>query len=323
MWPVCIWESKHIYSRFMHLRRVVTSKLFYPKYRLVHPEFYLLSFSKQIFSGSKYPINVMFDFKNRSTGCDIYRIVQCSRGSTGMQVMPRRQNGPGQKLRTLDLEAGSVTMHVPSDTGIWTTCWRKTGLATRMTTLLSRWLFLTMVKCPQSVRSSVSPLHLSYLMIIQTHLNIMNQSGVPKSIRFMISRYICIRYTYSVGVDTPVENKSIWSTKKHFCGGFVLHRSIRTRLTVFGLSESIRCTETLLYWGLLYRGAYASCSVKRIDRSSTGIGIIKRKPWLGVAFRDRTACRQWSVCSVCSYRALPHDIPKAGRSTRLLWGGHK
>ena len=41
---------------------------FLPKHRLGHPENYLFSLSKQIFSGSKYPKNILFKFENRSTG---------------------------------------------------------------------------------------------------------------------------------------------------------------------------------------------------------------------------------------------------------------
>ena len=38
-----------------------------PRYRLAHPENYLFSLSKKIFSGSKYPKNIKFNFEKRST----------------------------------------------------------------------------------------------------------------------------------------------------------------------------------------------------------------------------------------------------------------
>ena len=41
--------------------------LFQPKYRLSHPENYLFSSSNKIFSGSKYPKNILFNFEKRST----------------------------------------------------------------------------------------------------------------------------------------------------------------------------------------------------------------------------------------------------------------
>ena len=44
--------------------------LFYPKYRLVHPENYLFVLSMKIFSGSKYPKMNLFNFEKRSTGPD-------------------------------------------------------------------------------------------------------------------------------------------------------------------------------------------------------------------------------------------------------------
>ena len=40
--------------------------LFWPKYRLAHPEIYLFSLPV-FFSGSKYPKNILFTFENRST----------------------------------------------------------------------------------------------------------------------------------------------------------------------------------------------------------------------------------------------------------------
>ena len=40
--------------------------LFKPKYRLGHPENHLLSLSKKMLSGSKYPKNVLFNFENRT-----------------------------------------------------------------------------------------------------------------------------------------------------------------------------------------------------------------------------------------------------------------
>ena len=42
--------------------------IFWPKYRLAHPENYLFSLSKNIFSGSKYPKKILFNFEKRSTG---------------------------------------------------------------------------------------------------------------------------------------------------------------------------------------------------------------------------------------------------------------
>ena len=42
--------------------------LFKPKYQLGHPENYLFSLSKDIFSGSEYPRTFLFNFENRSTG---------------------------------------------------------------------------------------------------------------------------------------------------------------------------------------------------------------------------------------------------------------
>ena len=41
---------------------------FWTKYRLGHPENYLFLLSKNIFSGSKYPKNIKFNFENRRTG---------------------------------------------------------------------------------------------------------------------------------------------------------------------------------------------------------------------------------------------------------------
>ena len=41
--------------------------LFQPKYRLGHPENYLFSLFKKIFSGSKYPKNILFNFEKRCT----------------------------------------------------------------------------------------------------------------------------------------------------------------------------------------------------------------------------------------------------------------
>ena len=44
--------------------------LFWLKYRLGHPENYLLSLSSKLFSGSKYPKNSIFNFENRSIASD-------------------------------------------------------------------------------------------------------------------------------------------------------------------------------------------------------------------------------------------------------------
>ena len=41
--------------------------IFWPKYRSTHPENYLFSLCKQMFSGSKYPKNILFNFEKRST----------------------------------------------------------------------------------------------------------------------------------------------------------------------------------------------------------------------------------------------------------------
>ena len=43
------------------------AKFFSPKYRLGHPENYLCLLSKKIFSGSKYPKNILFNFEKGST----------------------------------------------------------------------------------------------------------------------------------------------------------------------------------------------------------------------------------------------------------------
>ena len=40
---------------------------FHPNYRLAHPENYLFLLSKKIFSGSKYPKNILFTFEKGST----------------------------------------------------------------------------------------------------------------------------------------------------------------------------------------------------------------------------------------------------------------
>ena len=45
--------------------------LFKPKYRSGHTENYLFSLSKNIFSGWKYPKNILFEFENRSTDEDV------------------------------------------------------------------------------------------------------------------------------------------------------------------------------------------------------------------------------------------------------------
>ena len=47
-----------------------TVVIFGPKYQSTHPENYLFSLSKKIFSGSKYPKNSFFNFEKRSTGLE-------------------------------------------------------------------------------------------------------------------------------------------------------------------------------------------------------------------------------------------------------------
>ena len=42
---------------------------FWPNHRLGHPENYLFSLSKKIFSGSKYPKIKLFNVEKGSTGC--------------------------------------------------------------------------------------------------------------------------------------------------------------------------------------------------------------------------------------------------------------
>ena len=43
--------------------------LFWPKHRSDHPENYLFSLSKKMFSGSKYVKDILFYFEKRSTVC--------------------------------------------------------------------------------------------------------------------------------------------------------------------------------------------------------------------------------------------------------------
>ena len=52
----------------LHWIRAVV--IFWPKYRLAHPENDLFSLSNNIFSGSKYPKNISFNFEKRSTGSE-------------------------------------------------------------------------------------------------------------------------------------------------------------------------------------------------------------------------------------------------------------
>ena len=48
--------------------RYAPAIFYYPKYRIGHPENYLFSLSKKIFSGPKYPTNILRNFDNRSIG---------------------------------------------------------------------------------------------------------------------------------------------------------------------------------------------------------------------------------------------------------------
>ena len=43
---------------------------FWPNYRLAHPKNYLFLLSRKMFSGSKYPKNILFNFEKGSTGCN-------------------------------------------------------------------------------------------------------------------------------------------------------------------------------------------------------------------------------------------------------------
>ena len=45
---------------------------FLPNYRLAHPDNYLFLLSKKIFSGSKYPKHILFNFEKGSTDADCF-----------------------------------------------------------------------------------------------------------------------------------------------------------------------------------------------------------------------------------------------------------
>ena len=56
-----------------------------PKHRLGHPEKYIFVLSNNIFSGSKYPKNILFYFENGSTGCKVH-------DGTQRMISPRRHD---------------------------------------------------------------------------------------------------------------------------------------------------------------------------------------------------------------------------------------
>ena len=62
-WSFCCLFHSPLHGFFCSWAVVI----FWPKYRLAHPENCLFSLSKNIFSGSKYPTNVLFNFGKRST----------------------------------------------------------------------------------------------------------------------------------------------------------------------------------------------------------------------------------------------------------------
>ena len=65
--------------------RTAAVVIFWPKLRSTHPENYLFLLSIKIFSGSKYPKNILFNFEKGSTGwlhAQKYR-VECGRSESG------------------------------------------------------------------------------------------------------------------------------------------------------------------------------------------------------------------------------------------------
>ena len=60
-------------SRWSFWRQHTTQSvlIFQPKYRLGQPETYLFPLYKKIFSGSKYPKNILFNFEKGSTGLNV------------------------------------------------------------------------------------------------------------------------------------------------------------------------------------------------------------------------------------------------------------
>ena len=63
------WSPASPYSVTLNLHNLKGAVLlFQPKYRLSHPEKYLFSLYNKIFSGSKYPKNILFNFEKRNTG---------------------------------------------------------------------------------------------------------------------------------------------------------------------------------------------------------------------------------------------------------------
>ena len=74
---------------------------FQPKHRLSYPENYSFSSSTDIFSRSKYPKSILFNFENKSTGQHSQALSRCLQldGKCGLS---RRQHDPAIQWLSLD-----------------------------------------------------------------------------------------------------------------------------------------------------------------------------------------------------------------------------
>ena len=79
------------------------------KYRLGHPENYLFTLSKKLFSGSKYLKNILFYFENRSTADDQLMKLSVSLAlaqSTRISVQEKQVIDIVMETRDLPIELG-------------------------------------------------------------------------------------------------------------------------------------------------------------------------------------------------------------------------
>ena len=72
VWSICSIKSEDVleFAKQGACNAALGSRtvlLFQPNYRLIHPETYLFSLSKNLFTGSKHPEHILLNFENRSS----------------------------------------------------------------------------------------------------------------------------------------------------------------------------------------------------------------------------------------------------------------